>query len=707
MPLVRKILIVDDEPINRQILFKLLGTEYEVISANDGEEALEILNREQLGISAVLLDIVMPIKDGYSVLEELKKDDLLSKIPVIVATQNYGDESEEKALSLGASDFVTKPYKPRIIHHRLRNLINMHEATETVDLVEKDILTGLLNKEAFYLKASEIINLNPTTDYDIIAIDVERFKLINDTYGINEGDKLLKYIAEKITEIVGTDDCIYSRTNADNFIILLKRIKNRTQKTISDTIDNISNYPLSMKINIKFGIYEIDDRSIPIISMCDRAILAANEAKGQYGKTYVYYDDSIRKRLVVEQRITDVANTALAENQFRVYLQPKYDVTTEKISGAEALVRWIHPQWGVMSPGQFIPIFERNGFISELDTFIWDKTCEIIADWINKFDKWVPVSVNVSRKDIYNENLPEILINIIKKHGLHPENLHLEITETAYTEDSQQLIDVVTKLKELGFIIEMDDFGKGYSSLNMLSELPIDILKLDMNFIQNENSQNRSKNIMSFVIGLAKWLNLLVVAEGVETKEQVDFLKKLNCNYVQGYYFARPMEDCKFTELLLNSEITAMINPNDNYENINKVIVREKTSSNSMLIIDDLTLNRAILSEYFSDAFTIVEAPNGEVAWEYIKEHYADIDIIMLDLIMPIMDGYRLLEKLKNNDNCKYIPVIVTSQAGEISEAKALSMGAADFIAKPYNKEVAIQRVNKVLSKRCINCGGN
>ncbi|MEA4971600.1 MAG: EAL domain-containing protein [Candidatus Metalachnospira sp.] len=703
MPLVRKILIVDDQPINRQILCKLLCAEYDTISASNGKEALDILHKEKLGISAILLDIVMPILDGYSVLAELKKDEVLCNIPVIVATQKYGDKSEEKALSLGASDFVTKPYKPEIIRHRLRNLINMHEARETVDIVEKDILTGLLNKEAFYHKASEIILQNPKTDYDIIALDVERFKLINDTYGIHEGDKLLKYIAGKINKISETEDCLCARTNADKFIVLMKRTTNCTQKTISDAINNISDYPLSMKIHIKFGIYEIDDRSIPVTSMCDRAILAANEAKGQYGKSYTYYDDSIRKRLVIEQRITDEMNTALVENQFKVFLQPKYDLVTENISGAEALVRWIHPEWGFMSPAQFIPIFERNGFITELDIFVWDKTCEIIAEWINKANKWVPVSVNVSRKDIYNENLPEILINIVKKHGLQPKNLHLEITETAYTEDSQQLIDVVTKLKELGFTIEMDDFGSGYSSLNMLSELPIDILKLDMNFIQTKNKQNRTKNIMSFIIGLAKWLNLFVVAEGVETKEQVDVLKKLNCNYVQGYYFARPMKASEFTEMLLNSEISSMINPNDKDEYLNHVIIGEKTSNKTMLIVDDLALNRAILSEYFSDSFTIVEASNGEVAWKYIKDHSSEIDIIMLDLIMPVMDGYKLLEKLNNSDECRSTPVIVTSQAGEISEAKALFMGAADFMAKPYSKEVAVQRVLKVLSKSSVN----
>ncbi|MEG1799761.1 MAG: EAL domain-containing protein, partial [Synergistaceae bacterium] len=212
--------------------------------------------------------------------------------------------------------------------------------------------------------------------------------------------------------------------------------------------------------------------------------------------------------------------------------QPKYNLKTEQLAGAEALVRWMHPKRGIMAPAQFIPLFEKNGFITDLDLYIWEECCKKMRDWIDAGHLPIAVSVNVSRTDVYNPNLPELLVSLIRKYKLSPRNLHLEITETAYTENPEQLIEVVSRLKSLGFVIEMDDFGTGYSSLNMLSELPIDVLKLDIKFIQSEEKKGHSKSILSFIISLAKWLNLSVIAEGVETKAQVELLQSLNCEYV-------------------------------------------------------------------------------------------------------------------------------------------------------------------------------
>ncbi|MDD3340572.1 MAG: EAL domain-containing protein, partial [Lachnospiraceae bacterium] len=302
-----------------------------------------------------------------------------------------------------------------------------------------------------------------------------------------------------------------------------------------------------------------------------------------------------------------------------------------------------------------------------------------------------------------NPNLINIFLELIRKYELKPQCLHLEITETAYTENSNQLIEVVTELKSLGFIIEMDDFGSGYSSLNMLSELPLDILKLDMKFIQNETAKNRSKSILNFVINLAKWMNLLVIAEGVETKEQLDLLRKLDCNYVQGYYYAKPMSRRDFEEHLScnqvakeeeTSKMTAI--------GTDTVYIKKSKSDKVMMIIDDVEMNRAILSEMFSEYYTLVEVDNGKTAYEYILNNYESIDVILLDLVMPIMDGFQLLQKIKCNTSLTNIPVIVTSQEGEDSEARALEMGASDFIAKPYNEKVALRRVNNVLATSTV-----
>jgi EAL domain-containing protein (putative c-di-GMP-specific phosphodiesterase class I) len=247
--------------------------------------------------------------------------------------------------------------------------------------------------------------------------------------------------------------------------------------------------------------------------------------------------------------------TALKEGQFLVYLQPKYRIWDETLAGAEALVRWKHPEWGFQSPAEFIPLFEKNGFITKLDQFVWDKTCFYLRKWDEEGYPPIPVSVNVSRADIYHADIADIMMRTVTKYGLTPSRLHLEITESAYTEDPGQIIETVRHLRELGFVIEMDDFGSGYSSLNMLNQMPIDILKLDMQFVQSETAKPMDQGILQLIMELARRMHLSVVAEGVETKTQLDRLSETGCEYVQGYYFARPMPEGEFETLMRDQAV--------------------------------------------------------------------------------------------------------------------------------------------------------
>lgn len=468
----KKILVVEDNPLNRGLLCQILASDYDVLEAENGQEALDILKQYKEGISLILLDIVMPVMDGYTFLSIMKADPAYSSIPVIVTTQNDGESDEVAALSHGASDFVAKPYRPQIILHRVASIINLRETAAMVNLIQYDRLTGVYSKEFFYQQVKDILLRNPDKQYDIICSDIENFKLINDVFGVPTGDRLLKGVAEMYKQRVdGRGIC--GRMTSDKFACLLERCFD--------------------------------------------------------------YTDEIFKE---------------ANEQFQIYLQPKYRIEDEKLVGAEALVRWIHPEWGFQSPAEFIPLFEKNGFITKLDQYVWDKTCAAIREWEDEGLAPISVSVNVSRADIYNADLADILIRIVQKHNLSPTHLHLEITESAYTENPTQIIDTVRKLRDLGFIIEMDDFGSGYSSLNMLNEMPIDILKLDMKFIQSETAKQNSRGILQFIIALARWLHLSVVAEGVETQEQFDRLKEIGCDYVQGYYFAKPMPCHEFKKLL-------------------------------------------------------------------------------------------------------------------------------------------------------------
>lgn len=547
--LKRTVLVVEDNEINREMLTAILSSEYRVLEAENGQEALSLLEQYKEGISLIFLDIIMPVMDGYTFLSVMKANPAYSSVPVIVITQSDEVSDEVAALSHGAADFVVKPYQPQIILHRAANIINLRETAAVVNQMKYDRLTKLYSKEFFCQRARKILLRNPDKEYDIVCSDIENFKLFNDIFGVQAGDRLLYGVAEALKQGVGSSG-ICGRFNGDQFVFLTGRDWVYKNEAFQKMRDEIAKLPRAGKVNVRWGVYSVSDRTVSVETMCDRAILAAGSIKGQYGKYLAQYDEELRRKLLRERLITDGMEAALEEGQFEVYLQPKYASGDESMAGAEALVRWRHPQWGLQSPGLFIPIFEKNGFITRLDQYIWQKVCELLQKWDRKGYPAVTVSVNVSRADIYNTDLLDMLTGMVHAYGIEPSRLHLEITESAYTENPGQLIETVRSLRERGFVIEMDDFGSGYSSLNMLTNLPIDVLKLDMQFIRNETAKPENQGILRFIIDIARWLKLSVVAEGVETKEQFERLKKIGCDYVQGYYFAKPMPAEEFEKLI-------------------------------------------------------------------------------------------------------------------------------------------------------------
>lgn len=545
----KRILVVEDNEINRMMLSAILTPQYKILEAENGQQALEVLKEHKDEISLILLDIVMPVMDGYTFLAAMKEEPGCASIPVIVTTQSDSEADEVAALSHGATDFVAKPYRPQVIQHRVASIINLRETAAMINQFQYDRLTGLYSKEFFYRKARDILIQHPDREYDIICSDIDNFKMVNDVFGVPAGDRLLCGVADLYTQLVG-EQGICGRFNADQFACLLERRYEYTDELFIKACSRIKEIANMRNVVMKWGIYSVSDRGIPVEQMCDRALLAVRSIKGQYGKYFTRYGEELRSKLLRQQEITDGMEAALAEEQFVIYLQPKYRLADEKLAGAEALVRWIHPKWGFQSPAEFIPLFEKNGFITKLDQYVWDKTCAVLRQWEDKGYPPIPVSVNVSRADVYQADLAEILMQMIQKYRLPPSRLHLEITESGYTEDPGQIIDTVSRLRELGFVIEMDDFGSGYSSLNMLNKMPLDILKLDMKFIQSETAKPMEQGILRFIMELARWMNLRVVAEGVETKEQMERLREISCDYVQGYYFARPMPCGEFEALM-------------------------------------------------------------------------------------------------------------------------------------------------------------
>lgn len=563
--MVRKkhtILVVDDNEINIKILEKILEKDYNVLSANNGREALNIIRSENNKIATILLDLVMPIMDGFEFLKIHQKDRIFSSLPVIVMTQQNDVETEIKALSLGASDFLPKPYNPIIIKHRIKNIIELIQNSLLVNTLEKDSLTDLYTKEAFFGYVEKYLK-NSKTEFDLVGLNIERFKLVNDIFGMKEGDRLLEFIAKLIEKKFRDYKVICSRAVADQFYIFINRNTNYIN-ILYEIEKEIKAYNLNIEIPIHFGVYEINNKKVPISIMCDRVKLAIDSIKGKYNVLYSPYDEKLIEKIKAEQELLNCMEESLKNKDFKVYLQPKSNLITGEVIGAEALIRWIHKDLGFITPNRFIPLFEKNGFITNIDMFVLEEVCSKLKEWIDTGIQPIRISINLSRVDIYNPNLINMMMVIIDKYKVPIEYISLEITETSYTENSKQLIAVVKKLKEIGFNIEMDDFGSGYSSLNMLEELPIDILKLDIKFLETSSKTKNNIGILNFVVGLGRWLDLSLIVEGVETIEQVNYLKSIGYIYGQGYYFAKPMPKDDFDNYLIKNRNKKEIFDEDN-----------------------------------------------------------------------------------------------------------------------------------------------
>lgn len=434
-------------------------------------------------------------------------------------------------------------------NERLKRLLKeARKAKSTIEILERDPLTTLYHFNVFLERSEAMLKQFADEDFDLIVVDIERFKIVNDSFGSEEGDRLLAELSTCLLSVWSPKQSLFARAEADKFYALVPRDNGQCEKLRRNLDFLEENYPLPMRIQIKMGIYQIDDREISVARMCDRAFMACCSVKGIYNRNLAFYDDSLRRRLLTEQKLLDTMVDSLKRKDFRVYLQPKVDIISGRVIGAEALVRWIHPELGFISPSDFIPIFEKNGFIYSLDLYVWETVCQMCREWRDQWSLSMPVSVNVSRIDIHQADLPEVLTKLVRGHGLEPESLHLEITESAYVTDTRQMLTVIRRLKEAGFVIEMDDFGKGYSSLHTLSELPIDVLKMDIGFLQSGDNPLRRQVIMQFVMNMASELNLQVIVEGAETEEQVELLEAMGCKYAQGYYYGRPMPQEEFLE---------------------------------------------------------------------------------------------------------------------------------------------------------------
>ena len=425
-----------------------------------------------------------------------------------------------------------------------------------------DELTGLLNRKTFSHELSEMLKSKTDEeieDYIVVYLDVLRFKVINDVFGSQKGDELLIHIAGVISGALKKQG-FGCRVGSDRFLLLTKCPAEQKENFITELFEKIAEFELSFEIICNAGIYEITDRSVSAESAIDRAIMAQKSIKGCYTKQYACYTEELRKELITEQEISGLMRSALAEEQFVVYYQPQYNHTTGMLVGAEALVRWLHPERGLVSPGVFIPIFEKNGFITKLDMYVFEKACIFLKKCMDNRVHMVPVSINLTRYDIFSPDFIDNLEIIRQKYNVPSKYIRIEITESAALGNSEFINDAVHRLHSFGYIVEMDDFGSGYSSLNILKDIDFDIIKLDMRFLEKEHSENnRGGTILSSVVRMVNWLGLPVIAEGVETVKQADFLGSIGCDYIQGYLYSKPLPEEQYEKLISGSAVGATI----------------------------------------------------------------------------------------------------------------------------------------------------
>ncbi len=830
------VLVIDDDRVDREILKNILSKDFYVVDYQDAQEGFDFLARHELDVKCVVVDIYMPNMDGYDFLKKVNESGL--KIPVIVTTSDAGEEIQVKVLADGAWDFITKPYNADIVKLRVQNAIMRTEFFAFKKLkyiAEYDPLTGIFNKDKFLKKTRIMLDNNRDKKFAFIRFDIDRFQLVNSFYGVSEGDRFIKYLAMGLENLAKQrPNLTYGRIEAEVFALCGEyETEQEVFELIERHIEIIKGYNRNFDLVPNFGIYFLDDLTLSPNVMLDRATLAAKECKGNYIDTVGIFKPEMSSRLEKEQEIVNEMVQALQDEQFIVYLQPKYSLETNAPAGAEALVRWMHPKKGMISPGLFIPVFEKNGFIERLDHYVWEVICKYLKKWIDEGLKPNPISVNISRVDLYNPQIVDFIINLVDKYNVPHELFQLELTETAYMDNPQVMKQVVAGLKENGFTVMMDDFGSGYSSLSILKEIEVDVLKIDMRFFDSSGNDGRSENIIASVVRMAKWLGMPAVAEGVEKAEQVNFLGSVGCEYVQGFYFARPMpideyeklakenkektvsktvdlssaltmdklwssapemeilfsnssqasgicefDGTKFTYLRTNnaykdlfgvdgvsegnpldyifyeykndvldafnnavkndeiaecqykrrvqqgkalwvsmklqyignvggeksifianiSDITVQKEVETELKKLKKVMNSGKNKPKKLLVVDDSELSSRIIKDIFDGSYEVILAKNGLEGLNLLREFKNEVAIVLLDMVMPVMDGREFLTHKNADDETVDIPVIViSSESDEGLQVDMLQMGVNDYITKPFVAEIIERRVKNVI----------
>ena len=538
----RKILIVENDEFNLKSLISLLADRYEIITACDGKIGLRLLEENYKDLALVLMNIQIPVLSGFDFLRKVQEDPFLSLIPIIVMTASDAPKTEVVCLNLGAADYIRKPYHAELIKKRLENVIRLRESSVSLREIEKDSLTGLYTEQAFFHYSRRIMQFRSDKKMHVIIGRIKDFELIISIYGRKKANELLCYMASIYNKKFKYG--LLAKKGKASFLCLLSDDYKLDHQRMDNVINEFTENAPIKGIRIKYGIYKNIDKNLPITTICDYASMAAETVMEDYNHDYAYYTDELAQKRIYNQMIENCFTDALKNKEFMIYYQPKIDVITEKVIGAEALVRWQRTDGSMISPENFIPIYEKNGQIQKLDAYIFGQVCRLQKRILDESKKLLSVSVNLSRSSILCEEIVEQYTKIVRENDIPITCVPLEITESASVY-GQKVVKVAERLLQSGFKLHIDDFGSGYSSMESLSRLPFSVLKIDKSLIDHI-CETRVEILVNHIIKLSKDLNMRVLAEGVETKEQLDILRKIKCDEIQGFYYARPMPEVEF-----------------------------------------------------------------------------------------------------------------------------------------------------------------
>lgn len=554
---VDRILIADDDRSMRLALMNMLDSdEYDLHEVENGQEALEYCTKNMPDL--VLLDAMMPQMDGFNACEKIRTLENGGHIPILIVTALDDEESIERAFKVGATDYPPKPLHFAVLRQRISRLLHAAGVERHVrQLAYTDPLTGLPNRTTLASHLNGLL-VKARASKDMVAmlfLDLDRFKLVNDTLGHNIGDLLLKAVSGRLQRCVRGGDMV-ARLGGDEFTIIIDRARSREAvariaQTICDSIEqpfSFSGQEIFVSTSIGISLYPLDGDDISdLMKHADTAMFRAKEV----GSSYFFYESDMEAAVTRKVEIEADLRRAVNRDQIDVYFQPKADLKTNQIVGMEALVRWNHPHKGIICPKEFIPLAEETGIINEIGLWVMIGACLQVKNWIDQGYGPYSIAVNLSSVQLENGEIINQVQQVLDETQIDPSLLELEITESTIMHHPEQVTKVLTKLKEMGVQLAVDDFGTGYSSLNYLKRFPIDLLKIDMAFVQDVETDADDRAIVQSIISLAKSMRLKVVAEGVETREQQEILRALDCDYIQGYYIGHPMCAEEFEQLVL------------------------------------------------------------------------------------------------------------------------------------------------------------